>query len=167
MEKRLQFRCTTVQQVMPISTPTPTPTHTGRHEHPQLDTRLQSTLPLRLSSGSQHRHGEVSPISAPRVQPIIETERLHTGIHNAPAGWSSTFDTVLQCNSDHHTTGESVTFRRAADWKLRQLKPTAKSTTEYWKHELENGRLGGAQGMAWFGFCLLSSVCFLSVFSMA
>jgi len=27
-----------------------------------------------------------------------------------------------------------------------------------------SGHLGGAQGMAWFGFCLLSSVGFLYVF---
>ena len=90
-------------------------------------------------------------------------------INNAPAGWSSTFDIVLQCNTDHDTTGLCVTFGGAVDWKSRQLKPTTQSTTEFRHRPMidasigKSGRLGGAQGMAWFGFCLLSSVCFLSV----
>jgi len=107
----------------------------------------------------------------PTAQPMIGTERLRTRINDAPAGWSSTFDTVLQCNTDHDTTGLCVTFGGVADWKSRQLKPTAQSTTEFRRRPriddsngMSGSRLGGAQGMAWFGFCLLSSVCFLSVF---
>jgi hypothetical protein len=127
------------------------------------------SIPLRLSSGSHHRRGEASPIPTPTptAQPMIGTERLRTRINDAPAGWSSTFDPILQCNTDRDTTGLCVIFGGAVDWKSRQLKPTAQSTTELRKHERENGRLGGAQGMAWFGICLLSSVCCLSVFSMA
>jgi hypothetical protein len=90
---------------------------------------------------------------------MIGTERLLTRINDAPAGWSSTFDTVLQRDTDHDTTGLCVTFGGAVDWKSRQLKPTAQSTTELRKHERENGRLGGAQGMPWFGFCLLFVFC--------
>jgi hypothetical protein len=102
---------------------------------------------------------------------MIGTERLRTRINDAPAHWSSTFDTVLQCNTDHDTTGLCVTFGGAVDWKSRQLKPTAQSTIELRnKHMIDpsNGmsgcHLGGAQGMAWFGFCLLSSVFYLLVF---
>jgi hypothetical protein len=129
-------------------------------------------LPLRLSSGSQHRHGEVSPISTPTAQPMIGTERLRTGINSAAAGWSSTFDTVLQCNTDHDTTGLCVTFGGAVDWKSRQLKPTAQSTTELrTKHmtDASNGMSGRMvvweELRAWHDlasvFCLFS-VCFFN-----
>jgi len=92
-------------------------------------------------------------------------------INDAPAGWSSIFVAFLprhtdNDNTDHDTTGLCVNFGGVVDWKSRQLKPTGQLTTELRKHERENGRFGGAQGMAWFGFCLLSSVCFRSVFSM-
>jgi len=63
-----------------------------------------------------------------------------------------------------HTARLCVIFGGAVDWKSSPLKGRAKSTTELRKHERENGCLGGVQGMAWLGFCLLSSVCFLSVF---
>jgi hypothetical protein len=105
---------------------------------------------------------------------MIGAEWLHMGIKDAPAVWSSTIDTVLQCNTDHYTTGLCVTFRGATDWKSRHLKPAAQSTIELWRtpkindsNGMSGSCLGGAQGMAWFGFCLLSSICFLSVFSMA
>jgi len=77
-------------------------------------------LPLHLSSGSQHRHGEASPISTLTAQPIIGTERLRTGINDASAGWRSTFDTVhdkycrfiymFHHDTDHDTTALCVTF---------------------------------------------------------
>jgi len=100
MEKRLQFR------------------HRHRHRHrhtfayartysttrasatvqPVMSTcvyrKQRSRLPLRLSSGSQHRHREASPILTQTAQPMIGTERLRTGINDSPAGWSSPFDTV-------------------------------------------------------------------------
>jgi len=38
-------------------------------------------LPLRFSSGSQYRQGEVSSISTPRAQPMIGTERLRMRIN--------------------------------------------------------------------------------------
>ena len=97
------------------------------------------------------------------AQPMIKTERLRTRIKDALAGLSSTFDTVYQCSTNHNTTGLCVTFGRAVDSKSRHLKPTSQSNTEHRKHERDNGCLGGVQGMAWFGFWLLSSVfCFLS-----
>ena len=102
------------------------------------------------------------------------------GINDTLAGWSSTFDTVhgkycrfiymVHHDTDCDTTGLCVTFGGAVDWKSRQLKPTAQLTTELrTKHMTDasngmSGRLGGAQGMAWFGFCLLSSVFYLLVF---
>ena len=43
----------------------------------------------------------------------------------------------------------------------------AQPTTEHGKHQREHGSLEGARGMAWFGFCFLSSVCVRSVFSVA
>ena len=97
------------------------------------------------------------------------------GINNAPAGWSSTLDTVhgkycwliyiVQHNTDHDTTGRCFTFAGAVDWKSCQLKPTAQSATDLRKHERDNGLLGGAQGIHDLPsiFCVLSSVCFLSV----
>jgi hypothetical protein len=100
-------------------------------------------------------------------------------ITDAAAGLGSIFDTFLprdtnNDNSNHDTTGLCVTFRGAVDWKSRQLKPTAQSTTEYrhWPmidtfNGMYGSHFGGAQGIAWFGFSLLSSVWFLSVFSMA
>jgi hypothetical protein len=105
---------------------------------------------------------------------MIGTERLRTGINSAPAGWCCTFDRVLQCNTYHDTTGQCGTFGGAVDWKSRPSKLTAQSTTELRnRHVIDasNGisgcHLGGAQGMAWFGFCLLSSVfCILFVFSL-
>ena len=106
---------------------------------------------------------------------MIGTERLCTRINDALAGWSITFYTFLprdtdNDNSDHDTTGLCVTFGGVDDWKSRQLKPTAQSTTEFRHRPMidasngMSGHLGGAQGMAWFGFCLLSSVGFLYVF---
>jgi hypothetical protein len=129
-------------------------------------------LPFRLSSGSQHRHGEASPISTPTAQPMIGTERLRTGIDSAPADWSSTFDTVLQCNTNHDTTGLCVTFGGAVDWKSKQLKPTAQSTTKLrTKHmtDASNGMSGRMvvweELRAWHDlasvFCLFS-VCFFN-----
>jgi len=56
------------------------------------------------------------------------------------------------------------------DWKLRKLKLTVQSTTQFRHRPINDasngmsGRLGGAQGMAWFGFCLLSSVFYVLVF---
>jgi hypothetical protein len=73
-------------------------------------------LPLRSSIGSQYRHGEKSPLSTPKVQLMIATERLRRRINDSPAGWSSTFDIVHQCNTDHDTPGLCVTAG-AADWK--------------------------------------------------
>jgi len=93
-------------------------------------------------------------------------------INKAPADWSNTIDTVhgKYCRvkyifqHNHVTTGLCVTFGGAAGWKSRQLNPTAQSTAELRKHEWENGHFRGAQGMAWFGFCLLASVfCLFSV----
>jgi hypothetical protein len=94
------------------------------------------------------------PISTPTAQPMIGTEMLHTGLNHAAAGWSSTFDTVhdkycrfiymFHHDTDRDTTGLRVTFGGAVDWKSRQLKLTAQSTTELRKHQRENGRLGGA-----------------------
>jgi len=56
------------------------------------------------------------------------------------------------------------------DWKSRLLKPTAQGTPEISNGPVIDafngisGRLGGALGMAWFGFCLLSPVfCLLCV----
>jgi hypothetical protein len=102
------------------------------------------------------------------------------GINDAPAGWSSTFDTFLppdtdNDNGDHDTTGQCVTFGGVVDWKSRQLKPTAQSTTEFRNRPMidasngMSGRVGGAQAMAWFGFGLLLYVfCLFCVcFSMA
>jgi len=106
---------------------------------------------------------------------MIGTERLCTGIINAPAGWSSTLDTVhskycrflymVHHEPDRDTIGLCVTFGGAVDWKSRQLKPTAQSTTEFRYRPMidasngMSGRLGGAQGMAWFRFCLLFVFC--------
>ena len=112
----------------------------------------------------------MSLISAPTAQPIIGTERLRTGINSAPAGWSSTCDTVLQCNTDHDTTGLCVTFGGAVDWKSRQLKPTAQLTTELrTKHmtDASNGMSGRMvvweELRSWDGlasvFCLLFVLC--------
>jgi len=63
MENSLQFGPATIQLVMPISTPilTKTLTHTRYLKHLELNNRLRSTLPLRLSSGSHHRPREASP----------------------------------------------------------------------------------------------------------
>jgi hypothetical protein len=85
---------------------------------------------------------------------MIATERLHTGISNARAGWSSTFDTVhgkyyrFKCifQHDHNTTGLCVTFGGEVDWKLRQLKPPAQSTRELGNRHMidaSNGMSGG------------------------
>jgi hypothetical protein len=107
---------------------------------------------------------------------MIGIEMMRTRNNDGPDGCSSTFDTVhgkysriqyiFQDNTNHNTRGLCVTFGGAVDWKTRQLKPTAQLTAELRKHKREIGHLGGAQGMAWFGFCLLSSVCFLSVFQL-
>jgi len=139
--------------------------------------------PLRLSSGSPHRHGEASPMSTPTAQHMIGTERLRTRKNDVLAGWSSTFNTVQgkHCRfiyifqHNHYTTGLCVTFRVVVHWKLRQLNPTAQSTTKSRNRPMidasnrMSGCLGEAQGMACFGFCLLSSVFYLFFvrFSMA
>jgi len=47
--------------------------------------KCRSTLPIGLSSGSQHRHRGVSPISTLTAQPMIGTERLPMGINDVPA----------------------------------------------------------------------------------
>jgi len=101
MENRLQCRGATVQQVMPISTKhrfildyVNILHHTTGYEPLRLHSKQQSTLVLHLSSGSQYRYGEASPISTPRAQPMIRTERLHTGINDTPAGWNITFNAV-------------------------------------------------------------------------
>jgi len=83
---------------------------------------------------------------------MIGTDRLCARIYDALAGSSSTFNTVIQCNTDHDWTGLCVAFEGAVDWKSKQLKPKSQSTTELRKHERENGHLGGVQGKAWFGF---------------
>ena len=131
LERCLPFRRATIQQVTPFST---------QHRHildyasihhrstgcePLRSNGKWSTLPVCLSSGSQHGHREALPILTPTVQPMIGTKSLHTGIHDAPAGLC-------------------VTFRGAADWKSRQMKPTAQSSTELKKPERDNGHLGGA-----------------------
>ena len=54
----------------------PTQTHAQVPQHPELQNRLQSTLPHCLSSGSQHRHGEGSPISISGVR-HLRTEYEH------------------------------------------------------------------------------------------
>ena len=70
-------------------------------------------------------------------------------------------------DTDHDTSGLCVTFGGVVDWKSRQLKPTAQSTAEFRNRPMidasngKSGHLGGAQGMAWLCFCLLSSVCCL------
>jgi len=72
---------------------------------------------------------------------MIGTERLRTGINDAAAGLC-------------------VTFGGAVDWKSRQLKPTAQSTTEFRNKPMidaSNGMSG--KGMAWIGFCLLFVFC--------
>jgi len=102
---------------------------------------------------------------------MIGTERLRTGINNAPAGWSSTFDTV-QCDTDHDTTGLCATFGGAVDWKSRQLKLTAQSTTELRNRHMIDASNGMSGRMvvweelrAWHDlasvFCLFS-VCFFN-----
>jgi hypothetical protein len=71
---------------------------------------------------------------------------------------------MVHHDTDCDTTGLCVTFGGAVDWKSSQLKPTAQSTAEFRNRPIidasngTSGHLGGAQGMAWFGFCLLSSV---------
>jgi hypothetical protein len=130
----------------------------------------------RKSTLAQRSVSNFNTTPTPTAQPMIGTERLHMGINDAPAGWSSTFDTVhgKYCRFiyifqyDHDTTGLRVTFGGVADWKSRQLKPTAQSTTEHRnRHMIDASNGMSGDGMAWFGFCLLSSVCFLSVLSMA
>jgi hypothetical protein len=140
---------------------------------------------LRLSSGNPYHDGEASPISTltPTAQPMIGTERLRPGINVAPDGCSSTFNTVhgkycrfiymYHHDTDRNTTGLCVTFVGAVNWKSRQLKPTAQSATEFGNWPMidasngTSGRLGGAWGIAWFGFCLLSSFfCLLFVFGL-
>jgi hypothetical protein len=90
-------------------------------------------LPLHLSSRSQYRDGEVSPISTLTAQPMIGTERLRTRFKNVPAVWSSTFDTVLQSNTDHDTTS-AKNISVWADW-LRQSgrAPSEPSETPRWR----------------------------------
>jgi hypothetical protein len=121
-EMRLQFQHATVYQVMTISIPTQTNrgirTHildntSIRHRttgHTHFCLKGNDNLLLRLSSGYQYGHGEASPISALTAQSMIVTERLRAGIHSAPAGWSSTFDTVLHSTTNHETTGLCVTY---------------------------------------------------------
>jgi hypothetical protein len=122
---------------------------------------------------SGYANFRTTPTPTPTAQPMIGTERLRTRINNVPAGWSSTFDIVLQCNTDHDTTGLCVTFGGAADWKSRQLKPTAQSTTGFGHRPMIDASDGmsGRMVRTWHDlvsvFCLLSSICFLSVFSMA
>jgi len=116
----------------------------------------------------------------PTAQPMIGTATLFMRINDVPAGWSSTLvafhppDTD-NVNSDHDSTGLCVTFRAAVDWKLRQWKLTAQSTTELRDRHMFVTSNGISRGMviceertAWHGlasvFCYLSSVCFLSVF---
>ena len=76
---------------------------------------------------------------------------------------------------DHDTTGLCVTFGGAVDWNSRQSNPTAQSTTELRNRHMIDACNGMSRRMvvweelrAWHGlasvFCLLSSVCFLSVF---
>jgi len=128
----------------PISTPTRTHILICRHTldcssilhrttgyaHSSFKRRWQSTVPLCLSNGIQHHLGEASPISTRHVQQVmpistppaqrmIGTERLHMGINDASAGCSSTCHTVLQCNTDHDTTGLCVTFGGIVDMKSR------------------------------------------------
>jgi hypothetical protein len=150
-----------------------------RHRHRHTFAYGNDDLRLHLSSGSPHRHGEASPISTLAAQPMIGKERMRPKINDAPGGWSSTFDTVdgKYCRfiyifqHDRDTTGLCVTFGGAVDWKSRQLKLTAQSTTKF-RHwpmidascGMCGSHFGGAQVMGWFGLCLLSSVCFLSVF---
>jgi len=113
---------------------------------------------------------------------MIGTKRLRTGINVTPAGWSSTFDTVhgkycrfiyiFQHDTNHETTGLCVIFGGAVDWKSRQLKLTAQSTTELRNRHMIDASNGMSGGMviwdelrAWhglasvFGLCLLFVIC--------
>lgn len=73
-------------------------------------------------------------------------------------------------SSDHHTTVLWVTFGEAVERKLRELKLIAQSTTECRNRPMidpcnvMSGLYEIAQGLASFGLCFLSCVCFLSVF---
>jgi hypothetical protein len=109
---------------------------------------------------------------------MIGTERLRMRINDAPAGWSSTFDTVhgkycrfiymFHHDTDRDTTGLCVTFGGAVDWKSRQLKLTAQSTTEFRRRPtiddsngMSGSRLGGARALPALAsvFCLLFVFC--------
>jgi len=104
------------------------------------------------------------------------------GINDAPAGWSSTFDIVhdkycrfiymFHHDTDHDTTGLCVTFGRAVDWKSRQLKPTAQSSTELRNRHIIDASNGMSRRMvvweelrAWHDLASvfrLFSVCFFN-----
>jgi len=162
-EKRLQFQRATVHQVMPISTPTQT--------HLRIRKRRSSASFVERKSTSPRRC--VSNFDTDSTTHDWDREAAYG--NQQCSSWLEQYlrySSSMQYRSRYN--GLCVTFGGAVDWKSRQLKPTAQSTTEY-RHwpmiDASNGmcgsHFGGAQGMAWFGFCLLSSICFLSVFSLA
>jgi len=223
MEKHLQFELQRWTSVSNVNTDTNTYSTNWASTTAQLAMspcvckgNQRSTLPLCLSRGSQHCHGEESPISIPTQTHLCISKHTldYSSICNCTTGydhlclkWETKINTSTLfvkrkvtsprrslSNSDpdtdsrthdldreaaygnqwcsscnHDTTGLCVTFGGVVDWKSRELNPAAESTTEFWHRPMFDaskgisGCLGGAQSMAWFGFCLLSSVfCLLS-----
>jgi len=84
-EKRLQFELQLLRSVSNFDTNTDTDTYSTKRasatEQPAMSPCGQEgnddQLPLRLSSGSQHRHGEASPISIP-TQTYLAYARTHS-----------------------------------------------------------------------------------------
>jgi len=131
-----------------------------------------TTLALGLLHGSQYRHGELSPLSRPTAQSIIGTERQCTIINETPAGWSSSYDTVLQFNTDHDTMELCINCVGAVEWKSSQLMPAAQLTTELRNRHMidaSNGMRGGMviseELRAWHGLALV--FCLLFVFGLS
>ena len=117
-----------------------------------------------------HHVQQLMACVTPTAQPMIGTDRLRMEINDAPACWSSTFDTVLQSNTNHDATGLCVSFGGAADRKSTQLKPTAHSTTKFRDRPMLDASNGMSRRMvgweelrAWHGFgsvfCLLFVFC--------
>jgi hypothetical protein len=160
-EMRLQLRCATVYQVMPILIPIQTDQHIRTHilDYPSIRHRTTGYRHLCFEGNDdQHFHFiSRAAVKIPTRSGSNSDTNTDSTTHNCDR--KAAYRNQRRSSCDRNTTGLCVTFGGAADWMSRKLTPTAQSTTELRKHEWENGRLGGAQGMTKFGFCLLFVIC--------
>jgi len=103
-----------------------TPTHTRLHYHPQLNNWLRSTLPLRLSSGSQHCDGEMAPISIPTDTPSHWSTHTQLLDHLPPDNclWAPAFKRKQRSTLPGHVSnGINIPGEKCLQFRQRQRNP--------------------------------------------